>query len=712
MQAALLADDKDQVWEAAQEWAREREAEQWAQARREAEPAVVASPPEAAAGAATVAPSPLEVPPADVAAPPDAAAGAATVAPSAVVRRSHTRKGPPRPEDPPPQAADDEVRTGHLWKRQYSGTWSHTTRLGSRAPQDMDKAAFGELLVRLLTENFRSAAASAKRAKLNRVLRASVFEEKHVSGKLHYHFPVLADYPWSYGPLSRALRAEGIYVDFSMDHDYYWTSVVYVAVPSAMPQGKQEADLDQEPWLSPGHPPIRDLLEDMPRGARSSDKARVRRYLGICHETPRASKDVSLTDKEFVAHVVQKDLQTTTDLLAWVQTRASALHALPVDERLLVIGMQAYCYKNQGDLQRRLAFAWQMQEAPRIIRERDTSAWAAVLAAADNAGCVCGGQWIPLTEELLQIQCQNLAPSHPQKEAPRSVPLRQAMIRCLQEGCQKHCNVYLYGRTTSGKSHVLKPLMTIFGDETFTRPAGKSTYPLQDLFGKKLCVLQDLRVNTFKIGFDSLLVWFEGESFPVPRPQNRHDGDKLYKERAPIFVSSGAKLRIQRDEAERLELDEAEQNRMMDSRFCFFHFPHSFTGDTAREMPACPKCFAQWLRETPAPMGAASEGATVPLVAPVLASAPLPTPPLQHLAPVSVSAPALPPPTAPVLPVGAVVVSPPLAPAALQGNVSGAAMAILQGLRELAAMHREGSLDAVEFTAAKRQLLQLSGAGS
>ena len=82
MQAALLADDEDQVWEAAQEWARERETEQWAQARREAEPAVVPSPLDAAAGAATVGPSPLEVPPADVAPPPDAAAGAATVAPS------------------------------------------------------------------------------------------------------------------------------------------------------------------------------------------------------------------------------------------------------------------------------------------------------------------------------------------------------------------------------------------------------------------------------------------------------------------------------------------------------------------------------------------------------------------------------------------------------------------------------------------------------
>ena len=37
------------------------------------------------------------------------------------------------------------------------------------------------------------------------------------------------------------------------------------------------------------------------------------------------------------------------------------------------------------------------------------------------------------------------------------------------------------------------------------------------------------------MGFDDLLVWFEGETFEAPLPQSNHQGNRIYNEAAPIL---------------------------------------------------------------------------------------------------------------------------------------------------------------------------------
>ena len=147
------------------------------------------------------------------------------------------------------------------------------------------------------------------------------------------------------------------------------------------------------------------------------------------------------------------------------------------------------------------------------------------------------------------------------------------------------------------KSHLLKPLLQIFGSAAFARPCGQSNFPLQNIFGKKVCVLQDLRVSTFKMGFDSLLVWWQGESFPAPLPRNMHKEDVLYTEAAGSFASAGQKLRIPLKEAWAAEVDPAAQNEMMDARWRYFHFPVSLDKGVRVDISPCPKCFATWLVE-------------------------------------------------------------------------------------------------------------------
>ena len=184
--------------------------------------------------------------------------------------------------------------------------------------------------------------------------------------------------------------------------------------------------------------------------------------------------------------------------------------------------------------------------------------------------------------------------------------------------CDKHQNVFLHGPNTSGKSHVFKPLVAIFEGTVFLRPVGKGNFPMQQIFAKKVCVLQDCRVNTFKLGFDALLVWFEGEDFPVPVPQNKNEGDPLYTGRAPVFITAGSKFRINPEEARTLDLNVREQNEMMDARFKHFHFPCTVPKRKKVKVPVCKKCFAFWLLSgsgaapsvpaSSAPKGAGSAG--------------------------------------------------------------------------------------------------------
>ena len=105
-------------------------------------------------------------------------------------------------------------------KMQYLGTLSHTDRTGRKCARDVSKEALGELIMRLLTVIFRAVLGS-RRQRLNRLTKVAVYQEQHASGTLHYHFPVLVEYPWSHAPLKRALHYEGFDVDFSEEHDYY-----------------------------------------------------------------------------------------------------------------------------------------------------------------------------------------------------------------------------------------------------------------------------------------------------------------------------------------------------------------------------------------------------------------------------------------------------------------------------------------------------------
>ena len=193
---------------------------------------------------------------------------------------------------------------------------------------------------------------------------------------------------------------------------------------------------------------------------------------------------------------------------------------------------------------------------------------------------------------------------------PEEARLIAAIIRTLQVGAEKFNHLFFYGPRNAGKSCAIDPVTYIFGAKlTHTRPAGKCNFPLQGIVNKKVAVLQDLRPQSMRIGWDSLLVLLEGQHVAVPMPRNVNSEDVTRSAKGtPFFISGSDKLRISTEDAYREGVDVETQNAMMAARLRYFYFPHSRSKRDCKRCPPCGSCFSRWLQGLPAPPPSSSSG--------------------------------------------------------------------------------------------------------
>eukprot|EP00974_Lingulodinium_polyedra_P041173 3955691-Lingulodinium_polyedra.AAC.1 len=74
----------------------------------------------------------------------------------------------------------------------------------------------------------------------------------------------------------------------------------------------------------------------------------------------------------------------------------------------------------------------------------------------------------------------------------------------------KEVNILIVGAPDAGKSFIIKPLANIF--KTFIRRGQRETFPLQGIHGNDICLLQDVRYETFGLPWDDWLAWAGGEA--------------------------------------------------------------------------------------------------------------------------------------------------------------------------------------------------------
>ena len=404
----------------------------------------------------------------------------------------------------------------------------------------------------------------------NKVIKYMVFRELHADGNTHFYGMIVCERPYHTRGIQDALRMQDrVYMSFGSDHQYFWTGIVYGAVPTVH---KSAEEMDPEPYHSEGKT-VREELADIPRGARVHDKERVRAFLGIAALPGRRGVD-RLRDAELAEIVVEHGVRTKEELLAFARERKA-------DQPLLFNTVLRLGAKRCDEF---IAWLWELHGLP---PEPEQDRLAALRNAIASTACTCGGKWIPAANRLMLLQDIN----------PDS--FRMAVLRALRLGRMKEINILIMGAPDAGKSFILKPLAQIF--KTFIRRGQHETFPLQGLHGCEICLLQDVRYETFGLPWDDWLAWAEGEAVMVRMPRNHYSESKAYNGTAPLFATMADTFSYPMAEARQTGRSIARENEQFHSRWNVITYRSPIP--PAERDPAlrpCAHCGAAWYHSTAA----------------------------------------------------------------------------------------------------------------
>ncbi|MEO2002904.1 MAG: hypothetical protein ABGY41_02260, partial [Candidatus Poribacteria bacterium] len=369
-----------------------------------------------------------------------------------------------------------------------------------------------------------------------------VAREKHNDGRAHYHMALQHKDGHRWHAVANNLRCGGFYVDFR-ETDTYPRTCAYLLEPS---DDKVEADLDQAPLLSPGHPPMagRRRVTDVPRPADE------------CDDSTR-TKLKRLDLEGFYELVLDTGIKTRAELLEYASTdrrlsRFYMFHAKHIDDHL--------------------RHAWDLANAHIPPPPRPTRM--AIVAATAASADPCEGRWKAAAEELLTFQ-------------GFAFTFEDVCLHALLHGRGKDANVWLAGETGRGKSFLLQPLLKLFS--VFINPA-PGRFALQNLPGNDVVLIEDYRCEEQIVTTRTLLTWLDGQPFSIAIPRTEEGArDIVYEESAPVFISSSTAPLVY--VGRRIDRGETDQ---LAARFVVLHFRHYFPNPN-RQIAPCAVCFARLL---------------------------------------------------------------------------------------------------------------------
>ena len=442
------------------------------------------------------------------------------------------------PEQQPAEQVDpQQAPARRIFRSVYGIQFSHTELPGRQKPSNFDRKGFAELLISKHEEMFLHQHRGS--AEPNRVMKVMVFRELHSNGQPNYYAAIAALRCYGFSTVKRALEIVGVYVSCSCTHTMYWSLVVYGAVPS---QHKRLEEIDKYPYHSRGLTSIQEL-EDIPDGARKAEKERVRAFLGLPVVARGRSSSAVVGGgfgKEQLAELIREH--------GWrsrgeVTTGVRNLRATNSDPYRFLLQFGA---KNTDDF---VDWVWELEDGPAMEIDRMQK----LQEHATSTPCVCNGAWRPAAQWLLQYQVLD------------SILFRQAILKALTLGRRKRVNVLIHGEPDAGKSFLLRPLIQMY--KTFIRRGQHENYPLQGLLGAEICVLQDVRYETFGLPWDDWLAWGDNEELTIKLPRTHFKSSLAYKGTAPLFASMGDLMSYPPGEALRTGRRVDRENAQMRSRW-------------------------------------------------------------------------------------------------------------------------------------------------
>ena len=358
------------------------------------------------------------------------------------------------------------------------------------------------------------------------ILKTGVWREFHKQGpggdlpRAHDHLAVLAAKQFRYMPVKRALLQRfGLASHWSCTHTGYWSAVRYLAMPSPK---KPSRALDGNPvlWAASGvHPPPSECCHE----PLTAQALRKRRLAAEAEAAENGVREPKVTEMDVWPIVVKEGFCNKPDaehahleLTAFAKNNCSP-------------AMQRFLFKHRQSLLGLLDDIWRWENVEeRLGKARMTRLRA--LQKASEQPCSCQGRWLKIVLEVFK------------NNSIKVEDVCHDVYQSLEAGRSERTPVIVFAGAEGGegKSFFLKALFNCYGhDYVFSAPQ-KGNFPLLDLPGKKVAVLDDWRFDGTVVPFATQCLWFDGSALPIAQPQNQPSklGHVLYRGSAPIFATT------------------------------------------------------------------------------------------------------------------------------------------------------------------------------
>ena len=376
--------------------------------------------------------------------------------------------------------------------------------------------------------------------------------EEHADGHPHYHAAVKLNMQRRWLSVRNYIAQHyNIQVNFSGGPGNYYEAWQYCS------------KTDDQVVLSDNHP-------DFTRAPRTTAATQQKRktansktaYAKTGAPSKKRKKAFDALDLHHI--VTRNNIKTKTELLRYTSKQ--------MQEGRTDIAL--YVLNNTPRAVKVMETCWEMVDAVNN-EERESKTRLQLLQDARTTECVpgCLGQWKELASQTLQRNnCSN-------------VEFALAIRNALLNGRGKGRNVLIVGPANCAKTFILKPLCDVFN--AFVNPAS-GTFAWVGVEQAEIIFLNDFRWSEHILPWQDMLRLLEGDKIHVPTPKTHFAKDIILDKDTPIFCTSPSRLR----NVSRGVVNEVE-SEMMDVRWKTFTFFHQLSRVEAKDVPSCPKCFAE-----------------------------------------------------------------------------------------------------------------------
>ena len=124
---------------------------------------------------------------------------------------------------------------------------------------------------------------------------------------------------------------------------------------------------------------------------------------------------------------------------------------------------------------------------------------------------------------------------------------------------------------------------------------------MQGIHGTEICLLQDVRYDSFGLPWDDWLAWAEGEAVMVRLPRNHYTESKPYTGTAPLFATMADAFSYPIQEARQTGRNIARENGQFHSRWNVITYPNPIPqSERDPSLDPCAHCGAQWYQTSAA----------------------------------------------------------------------------------------------------------------